>query len=136
MTCTTCGATNSEHAGKCFACGAEMNSTEVAAKVPAQPATILLQQKTSSLAVVSLILGVVGMVGMCCIPVVFSIAAIICGHIACSQINREPAALSGKGMAITGLILGYIGVVAGILYCLLFGFAFILSVLQESSKNH
>ena len=38
---------------------------------------------------------------------IFSIPAIICGHMAISNIGRDPNIYRGKGMATTGLILGY-----------------------------
>lgn len=36
-----------------------------------------------------------------------ALAAIICGHVALGQIKRSRGALSGGGMAVTGLVLGY-----------------------------
>jgi hypothetical protein len=38
-----------------------------------------------------------------------SILAIIFGHVAISQARRDPT-LRGKGMAIAGIVLGYVGV--------------------------
>jgi len=43
-----------------------------------------------------------------------SLAAIICGHIALSQIKRTGE--KGRGLAIAGLVLGYLGVVAFIIF--------------------
>lgn len=59
----------------------------------------------SVLAVVSLILGILGLFTF------GSIAAIICGHIARSRIRQSDGQLSGDGMALGGTILGYIGLV-------------------------
>jgi peptidyl-prolyl cis-trans isomerase B (cyclophilin B) len=42
-----------------------------------------------------------------------SVPAIVCGHIALSQIKRTRE--SGWGLAVAALILGYIGVLAGII---------------------
>jgi hypothetical protein len=39
-----------------------------------------------------------------------SILAVIFGHIALSQIKRSMGALTGRGMAIAGLVLGYVGI--------------------------
>jgi hypothetical protein len=39
-----------------------------------------------------------------------SILAVIFGHVALSQIKRSYGALGGRGMAIAGLVLGYIGI--------------------------
>lgn len=53
-------------------------------------------QRTNTLAVVALVLGVVGV----------SLGGVICGHIALSQIRRTGE--GGRGMAIAGLVLGYL----------------------------
>ncbi len=58
---------------------------------------------TSGLAITSLILGVLGL-----LVVLTSIPAVICGHIACSNIKRSNGAQTGRGMAIAGLVLGYL----------------------------
>jgi hypothetical protein len=68
---------------------------------------------TNVLAIISLVSGIVGFV-LCFVP---ALVAIPCGHIALSQIKRSEQATgpyvqreSGRGMAIAGLILGYLGV--------------------------
>jgi hypothetical protein len=54
-------------------------------------------QRTSGLAVASLVLGIVG----------FSILAIIFGGVAIGQTGKDPN-LSGRGMAVAGLVLGIV----------------------------
>jgi hypothetical protein len=61
--------------------------------------------RTSGLAVASLICGISGIV-IC--PFVGVLPALICGHMAMSQINQSPLPMSGRGMAIAGLVLGYL----------------------------
>ncbi|HCP03243.1 MAG TPA: hypothetical protein DIT61_06970, partial [Pseudomonas sp.] len=56
-----------------------------------------------------------------------SIIAIICGHIARSQIKSSGGTQTGDGMALTGLILGYIGVVLWLLWFVAVGFIAALS---------
>ena len=56
--------------------------------------------KTSGLAIGSLICGIL------CVPIV----SIVLGHLALSQSKRSAGAFVGKGMAIVGLILGYVTV--------------------------
>ena len=56
--------------------------------------------KTSGLAIASLVLSLVIPIG--CIP------AIVCGHIALRKIRKE-ATVKGYGLALAGLIIGYIG---------------------------
>jgi len=58
---------------------------------------------TSLLAIGSLFLGVLG----CALPLLSSIPAIVCGHSALTRIRKSGGALGGKGLAITGLVLGY-----------------------------
>jgi type II secretory pathway pseudopilin PulG len=60
--------------------------------------------KTSGLAVASLILGLLGF----CSMGVTGIGAVICGHLAHSQIQRSGGRETGGGMAIAGLITGYL----------------------------
>jgi hypothetical protein len=70
-------------------------------------------QEISNLAVWSLILGIASLFFCSCLPL--AIPAIICGHLARSRIGQVPEAASGSGMAMAGLIMGYVSVVAFIL---------------------
>jgi len=63
--------------------------------------------KQSPLAIISLVCGILSLIAG---GVVFQLAAIICGHLARSEIRRSNGAIRGDGMAIAGLILGYIGI--------------------------
>lgn len=66
----------------------------------------------SPLAIWSLILGILAMIS--CGPI-SGIPAIICGHMARSRIKIAPDTLTGNGMAMAGLIMGYFSVVVFIL---------------------
>ena len=68
------------------------------------------------LAIWALILGIAALL-FCCLPL--AVPAIICGHLARSRIKLSPGAASGSGMAMAGLIMGYVSVVAFILACIL-----------------
>lgn len=74
---------------------------------PPPPQVVVVQgPPTSGSAVASLVLGILGLVGGCCtlgIPCVF---AVIFGHIGYAQ--TKDGQRSGKGMAIAGLVMGYI----------------------------
>lgn len=62
--------------------------------------------RTSSTAVVSLVFGVLTWVML---PLIGALVAIICGHVARGEIRRAaPGTLDGDGMAIAGLVLGYV----------------------------
>jgi hypothetical protein len=62
--------------------------------------------RTSSLAVISLIFGILAYVFL---PSIGALVAVICGHSARSEIRRSPpGSIEGDGMALAGLILGWI----------------------------
>ena len=62
--------------------------------------------KTNTLAMISLIAGVAQFV---CFYFIGAIVAIVTGHIARSQIRRSNGTQGGAGMALAGIILGYVG---------------------------
>lgn len=68
------------------------------------------------LAIWALVLGIASLL-FCCL--LLAIPAIICGHLARSRIKQAPGTASGSGMAMAGLIMGYVSVVAFILACIL-----------------
>jgi hypothetical protein len=71
----------------------------------------LSQPKTSALAIWSLILGVIGLLLLLiCIGPLFAIPGVICGHMAYSRIKHSSGALAGQGMALAGLITGYVSI--------------------------
>lgn len=63
--------------------------------------------KNSALAIWSLVLGVLSLV---CLSIFSAVPAVICGHLAYSRIRRSGGALTGDGLAIAGLVTGYIGI--------------------------
>jgi hypothetical protein len=77
-----------------------------------------MPQQTSPLAIVSLVLGIVG---ICCGHLfVLSIGAIVTGVLSRNQIKASAGGMKGGGMALAGLILGGVGILVGILYWILF----------------
>ena len=78
---------------------------------------------TNGLAIASLVLGIACLcTGLCAIP------AVICGHIALAQINRSGGMEQGRGMAIAGLVIGYVFLAFFVLYI-----AFVVAVTFYSS---
>jgi len=71
------------------------------------------EKKTTGVAIASLILGILGLM---CLGPLGSIPAIICGHIGLSAVKKNPETLQGGGMALAGLIMGYIQIVLLILF--------------------
>lgn len=85
---------------------------------PAYPTVYAVRPPTNPLAVVSLIGGILGLV-VAWIPwagLVLGAIGVVFGHIALSQIGRSVTPQSGKGLAISGLITGYVAVAANILW--------------------
>ena len=64
--------------------------------------------KTNALAIVTLLISVLGVIVTWFLPIITQIAAIICGHIARSQIKRSDGNQTGAGMALAGLIISYL----------------------------
>lgn len=68
--------------------------------------------RTSGLAVASLVFGILGWT---LLPFVGSIVAVVLGHIARNEVRQSPAAVEGDGLAVAGLVLGYIAIGLGAL---------------------
>jgi hypothetical protein len=63
--------------------------------------------RTSPLAIWSLVLGILSLI---CFSIFAAIPGVVCGHMALSRIKRSAGALTGQGLAIGGLVSGYIGI--------------------------
>ena len=79
----------------------------------APPLASSRQPKNSGLAIWSLVLGILGLV---CFSILGAIPAVICGHMALSRIKRSAGALAGQGLAIAGLVTGYLGLAWAIVF--------------------
>ena len=64
-----------------------------------------------------------------------AIAGIVCGHIALSRIKANPE-LEGHGLAMAGLIIGYVAVAGWLTWILLFGGLAVLEGISESMTKH
>ena len=87
---------------------------------PVSPQVVVVAAPTEPLAIWSLILSIVGLLGFCCGGPVLGIAGVICGHLGLSKINANPQ-LQGRGLAMAGLIIGYISVISWAFYLIFFG---------------
>ena len=131
MTCGRCGATNTPGAKFCPACGNSL-PPEPAAGLPARPqagagsgggvglpgynvvsdhlsgspvaAPAVTPRSTNGLAIAAMVLGIVWVYW------IGSILALIFGYIAKGQINQSAGRQGGKGMAIAGIVLGWVGI--------------------------
>ena len=61
--------------------------------------------RTSTTAIISLVFGILTWFGL---PLIGAIVAVICGHAARSEIRASGGRLQGDGMALGGLIMGWL----------------------------
>src|SRR6476469_7523259 len=116
MTCRHCGATIATGAKFCPACGAVQPPEPVAGGMPGYvPAPQSLPtgapsdapaapKSTNGLAIASMVLGIVW------VWWIGSILALIFGYVAKGQIDRSQGRQGGRGMAIAGIVLGWVGI--------------------------
>lgn len=71
--------------------------------------------ETDGFAIASLVLGIVWLGGL------GSILALVLGYSAKSQIDRSGGRETGRGLAVAGIVLGWVGVAGLLLVLLLFG---------------
>jgi Domain of unknown function (DUF4190) len=97
-------------------------------------------QQTHTMAIVSLIFGILGLVGVC--PGLGSIIALVTGNMAKGDIQRDPARYSGDGLAKGGIILGWIGVglavcglCVGVIWLFTGGLAVVLGIMGASQSS-
>jgi uncharacterized membrane protein len=68
--------------------------------------------RTNVLAIISLVASIAGFLWI--LPVIGPIAAVVTGHISLSQIKRTGE--KGRGMALAGTIVGWVGIAAILLF--------------------
>ena len=123
MFCFKCGASLSEGSQACPQCGAELKdapqppalpSTQVPGWTqPGMPNPYAFRPPTDGKAIASMVFGILGIL---CFWGVFGVPAVILGHLAKSSIDRSTGRLKGEGMAMAGLIMGYLSVGLGALF--------------------
>ena len=87
----------------------EQNALPPAAPPPMPAAT---PKQTSTMAIVSLVSGILGWT---LLPLLASVVAVITGHMARSEIRRNPDTIEGDGLAIAGLVLGWLSIALAVL---------------------
>lgn len=92
--------------------------------------------RTSALAVLSLISGIVSFPMMCCliVSIPFSVFAIVCGHLSRGIIRQSRGEYAGTEMATFGLLMGYVSLIlmGGVL---LYGVRTVDDVIQTVSPS-
>lgn len=71
-----------------------------------------------SLAIVALVAGILSLV---CMGAFAGIPAVICGHLGLGKIKRSGGQLRGGGMAIAGLVMGYVSIGLTVIVMLFYG---------------
>jgi hypothetical protein len=111
--CTNCRGNLADFVTVCPYCGVPQ---------PVQPAQIPQGEwrapQNSNKAIASLVCGV-----LLCFGPFANIPAVILGHLSLADIKRSGERMSGKGLAIAGLVLGYFGIVLSTLYIVFVVFA-------------
>jgi len=112
MFCSKCGTNNPDNGRFCVGCGAPLAeqagvpavaSSAIAPPIPGLAPPYMGPKETSGKAIASLICGIFFLV----FPA--AVAAVILGHLSLSEIKKSAGRLQGHGMAMTGLVLGYLG---------------------------
>jgi TM2 domain-containing membrane protein YozV len=83
----------------------------------------LLAPRKQGMAITSLVLGILSTF---CLSIFGGIPAIILGHIARGKAKKQPDQYGGAGMALAGIILGYVSIVIFVIY-LIFMFSIVRS---------
>jgi type IV pilus assembly protein PilA len=100
--CSRCGAGFENNSRFCKVCGSPVGM----AGVPPVVAGSLGPQQTSGKAIASLVCGCFSFSVLTAIP------AVVLGHLSLSEIRKSAGRLRGEGLAIAGLVLGYLGLVS------------------------
>jgi hypothetical protein len=86
-----------------------------------------------TLAIVSLVLGILGLT-LCCGTLIPSLAAIITGVMARGKANNDPAHYGGSGLAMGGLITGVLGILIGIAQLIFVFFMGGMQLIMQSAR--
>lgn len=106
--CTQCGynLTGIAVGGKCPECGAMVDASLYASG----------SAPVNGMAVTSMVLGIVSLVGLCCCGGVLGVLGLIFGGVALNQINDGNYSSASRGMAIAGLICSGVSIALSILW--------------------
>lgn len=89
---------------------------------PPYPYPLIVQlPPTSGMAVASMVFGIIGLLGGWCVFGLPCLIAVLLGH--AGMADTKGGQKQGRGMAVAGLVMGYIVVIPAILFSALFVFA-------------
>ncbi|MGI8883244.1 MAG: DUF4190 domain-containing protein [Pyrinomonadaceae bacterium] len=89
-------------------------------QVPYSPPMAMTSSVDQTLPIISLVLGVLAFVTVCCYGgVPLGLGAVITGYLGMKNADQNPQKYGGKGIAIGGLILGAIGLASGLIFIII-----------------
>ena len=103
-TCPTCAQPSEDQAEFCRRCGTPLGTAAGASAAGPAAQAVPVVPETSGMAIASLVCGLVFFF----FPL--SIVAVVLGHLSRAEIRKSGGRKTGAGMALAGLILGYVGV--------------------------
>ncbi|MEV4629654.1 DUF4190 domain-containing protein [Micromonospora sp. NPDC049523] len=98
--------------------------------VPVMPLVVTVRPPTSGLAVTSLVLGIFGVLGGWCLLGIPCILAVIFGHFA--LYGMRDGRVGGRGLAIAGLVLGYLVVAPAIVLTMMGGLGALIGSVERA----
>lgn len=123
--CPKCGKPNDEMNSVCDNCGYTFESSSYSNDVQHYNTQKDQYQRTNSLAVASLVLGIIGIVFLCCynLGTIPGILAVVFGVISRKDILNSGGREKGLGMSTAGLVLGIITVAFAIITVVIIAFS-------------
>jgi hypothetical protein len=102
---------------------ASSNSPYASPQTNAGQAPYVNTVPTDGMSIAALVCGILAVMS-CWVGGIFGVPAVICGHTSLRKIKYSSVPIQGKGMAIAGLVTGYIGIAMS----LFFGMFFIIGI--------
>ncbi len=111
---------------------ANWQNQEIGSNTPFQPPVTGTAGENKTLAIVSLVLGIVS---LCCyVSPITGLAAVVTGFMAMKNVNNQPDVYGGKGLAIAGMVIGGLFFVVGIAYWVFLMFFGGMAMIMDAAR--